>query len=70
MEFIYFKCLIEVLINNVCSLETNANKINLGGWLAVGFEISRCSTLIQRLAELMAPHARVLAFSELQFAQI
>lgn len=61
----------EVLINNVCFLETNANKINLGGWLAVGVEISsRCSTLIQRLAELMAPHTRVLAFSELQFAQI
>lgn len=66
----YFKCLVEVLINNVCSLETNANKTNLGGWFAVGFEISRCRTLIQRLAELMAPHTRELVFSELQFAQI
>lgn len=32
MEFIYFlNVLQKVLINNVCSLETNANKINLGG---------------------------------------
>lgn len=54
---------IGILINNVCPLETNANKINLGGEFAAGFEIDRYRTLIQRLAELMAPRMRELAFS-------